>query len=54
MLDNIAKGKIKSFFKDNTLLNQVFIKDNTLSVAQYVKSADADLVVTAFERVALG
>ncbi len=54
MLDNIAKGKIKRFFKDNTLVNQVFIKDNTLSVAQYVKSADADLVVTAFERVALG
>jgi len=54
MLDNIAKGKIKRFFKDNTLVNQVFIKDNTLSVAQYVKSADADLVVTGFERVALG
>jgi elongation factor Ts len=54
MLDNIAKGKIKRFFKDNTLVNQVFIKDNTVSVAQYVKSVDADLVVTAFERVALG
>jgi elongation factor Ts len=54
MLDNIAKGKIKRFFKDNTLVNQIFIKDSSVSVAQYVKSADADLVVTAFERVALG
>ena len=52
MLDNIAKGKIKRFFKDNTLVNQDFIKDNKVSVAAYVKSAgDAD--VTAFARVAL-
>ena len=28
MLDNIAKGKLKRFFKDNTLVNQAFIKDN--------------------------
>ncbi len=54
MLDNIAKGKIKRFFKDNTLVNQDFIKNNKQSVAQYVKSIDADLEVTAFERVALG
>ena len=54
MLDNIAKGKIKRFFKDNTLINQAFIKDAKISVAGYVKSADADLVVTAFERIALG
>lgn len=54
MLDNIAKGKIKRFFKDNTLVNQDFIKDSKLSVDQYVKSADKDLSVTAFKRVALG
>ncbi|GIS00662.1 MAG: hypothetical protein CM15mP102_14820 [Flavobacteriales bacterium] len=28
MLENIAKGKLKKFFKDNTLINQAFIKDN--------------------------
>jgi elongation factor Ts len=54
MLDNIAKGKLGRFFKDNTLVNQDYIKDNKQSVAQYVKSVDASLVVTGFKRVALG
>ncbi|TRZ46374.1 translation elongation factor Ts [Robertkochia solimangrovi] len=53
MLDNIAKGKLNRFFKDNTLVNQDFIKDSKQSVAQYVKSVNGDLTVTAFERVAL-
>ncbi len=54
MLDNIAKGKLKRFFKDNTLVNQDFIKDSKQSVSQYVKSVDASLEVTGFQRVALG
>lgn len=54
MLDKIAQGKLKRFFKDNTLVNQAFIKDSKVSVAQYVKSAGSDLQVTGFERVALG
>lgn len=54
MLDNIAKGKLNRFFKDNTLVNQDFIKDSKLSVSEYVKSADANLVITDFKRVALG
>lgn len=54
MLENIAKGKLKRFFKDNTLVNQDFIKDSKLSVAQYVKSAGKGLEVTGFKRVALG
>lgn len=54
MLDNIAKGKIKRFFKDNTLVNQAFIKDNKMTVAEYVKAEDKNLSVVAFERVALG
>ena len=54
MLDKIAQGKLKRFFKDNTLVNQDFIKDSKQSVAQYVKSVDPKLEVTAFERVALG
>ncbi|MFZ9004998.1 MAG: elongation factor Ts, partial [Robiginitalea sp.] len=54
MLDKIAQGKLKRFFKDNTLVNQDFIKDSKVSVSQYVKSADADLEVTGFARVALG
>jgi len=54
MLDNIAKGKIKRFFKDNTLVNQDYIKDSKQSVAAYVKSVNPDLVVTGFKRLALG
>ena len=54
MLDKIAVGKLERFFKDNTLVNQDYIKDNKLSVAAYVKSVDASLTVTGFRRVALG
>ncbi|WP_281542294.1 translation elongation factor Ts [Maribacter aestuarii] len=54
MLDNIAKGKLKRFFKDNTLVNQDYIKDSKQSVAQYLKSVNADLKVVGFKRVALG
>ena len=53
MLDNIAKGKLKRFFKDNTLVNQAYIKDAKQSVSDYVKSVDADLSVTGFKRLAL-
>ncbi|OEY73319.1 translation elongation factor Ts [Salegentibacter salarius] len=54
MLDKIAKGKIQRYFKDNTLVNQAFIKDGKQSVADYVKSVDSDLTVVGFKRVALG
>jgi elongation factor Ts len=53
LLDNIAKGKLKRFFKDNTLVNQAYIKDSKLSVSDYVKSVDANLSVTGFKRLAL-
>lgn len=53
MLDNIAKGKLKRFFKDNTLINQDFIKDSKQSVAQYVNTL-GDVKVIDFKRVALG
>lgn len=53
-IEMIAKGKLEKFFKESTLLNQEFIKDNKLSVAQYLQKADKDLTVTAFSRYALG
>ena len=53
MLDNIAKGKIARFFKDNTLVNQDYIKEPSMNVAAYVKSVDANLTVTGFKRAAL-
>ena len=54
MIENIAKGKLGRFFKDNTLVNQDYIKDSSMSVANYIKSVDAGLVVTGFRRAALG
>ncbi len=54
MLDNIAKGKLKRFFKDNTLLNQAFIKDTKISVSNYLLSFDKNLTVTSYERISIG
>ena len=53
MLENIAKGKLKRFFKDNTLVNHDYIKDNKQSVSSYVKSINSDLTITDFKRVSL-
>lgn len=53
MLDQIAKGKLSRFFKDNTLVNQTYIKGDKESVADYVKSVDANLKVVSFKRVSL-
>lgn len=54
MAEKIAIGKINKFFKESTLLGQPFVKDGNKSVAEYLKSVDPDLKVTAFKRVALG
>ncbi|KMQ62771.1 elongation factor Ts [Chryseobacterium sp. BLS98] len=53
IIDNILKGKMQRFYKDNTLVHQDFIKDSSISVADYVKSVNADLKVTGFIRVSL-
>ena len=53
IIDNILKGKMQRFYKDNTLIHQDFIKDSSISVADYVKSVNADLKVTGFVRVSL-
>lgn len=53
IIDNILKGKMQRFYKDNTLVHQSFIKDGSMSVADYVKSVNGDLKVTGFVRVAL-
>ena len=53
MLENIAKGKMKKFFKENTLLNQQYIKDSKQSITDYIKSERKGLDVTDFARVSL-
>ncbi len=52
MIENIAKGKLGRFFKDNTLVNQDYIKDSSMSVAAYAKTVG--VTVTGFKRAALG
>ncbi len=54
MLEKIAMGKLNKFFKENTLLNQDFIRDTKKTVAQYLKETDPDLKVVSFKRLALG
>jgi elongation factor Ts len=54
MIAKIADGKLNAFFKETTLLSQAFVKDGGKTVAEYLKSVDADLVVSQFKRVALG
>jgi len=54
MLEKIAQGKLNRFFKDNTLLNQVFVKDGKISVADYLKSKNPELTVVGFRHVKLG
>lgn len=53
MVENIAKGKLQRFFKDNTLVHQPFIKDPKISVADHVKSINSDLKVIGYIRYSL-
>jgi len=54
MLEKIAVGKLNKFFKENTLLNQDFIRDTKKTVRQYITEHDPDLKVTGFKRLQLG
>jgi elongation factor Ts len=53
MLDKIAQGRLNKFFKENTLLHQLFVKNNELTVAQYLASVAPSLTVAAFKRVSI-
>lgn len=54
MVEKIAQGKLNKFYKDNTLLNQEFVKDPSLTITQFLSSVSKDLTVQAFKRVQLG
>lgn len=54
MLEKIAMGKLNKFYKESTLLNQEFIKDNKKTIAQYMNDSEKGLTATGFRRVALG
>jgi elongation factor Ts len=54
MIGKIAEGKMNAFFKENTLLAQAFVKDNSKTVGDYLKSVDGSTNVTSFKRITLG
>ncbi len=53
MAEKIAEGRLGKFFKENTLLSQPFVRDNKLTVEQFLKQEDKELTVVDFKRVAL-
>lgn len=54
IIEKIALGKLNKFYQDNTLLNQAFVKDGSMTVAQMLDKAAKGLSVTAFKRIAIG
>ncbi len=53
MIENIAKGRLNKFLKENCLLSQEYIWDKNMTVAQYLQSVDKDLTVVDFKRFTL-
>lgn len=54
MVEKIALGKLNKFYKENTLLNQEFVRDNKLTVAEFLHKMDKNLTVSGFKRFMLG
>ncbi|MEZ4999885.1 MAG: translation elongation factor Ts [Bacteroidales bacterium] len=53
MLERIAEGKLTKFFKESTLLNQEFVKNNKQTIREYLVSNNKELTVTEFRRITL-
>jgi elongation factor Ts len=53
MIEKIAQGKLNKFYKESTLLNQEYIKDNKMTIRQYLQSMNKDLTVSGFKRFSL-
>lgn len=53
MIQNIANGRLNKFFKESCLMEQEFVKDGNLTIAQYLEQSQKGLVVASFKRVNL-
>ena len=53
ILEKIAEGKMRKFFEENTLLNQLVVGEKK-TIADYIKEADKEATVVAYKRFALG
>ena len=54
IIEKIAMGKLNKFYKENTLLSQAFVKDNSVTIAQYLDSVSKGMTVSEFKRVTIG
>ena len=54
IVEKIAQGKLQKFFKENTLLSQPFVKDNSMTIQSYLGTFSSDLTVDKFLRVSIG
>ncbi len=54
MVENIAKGRMGKFYKENCLLNQISLIADPKTVAEYIQAADKEATVKAFYRIKLG
>lgn len=52
ILEKIAEGKMRKFFEENTLLNQVVVGEKE-TIAEYIHKADKEATVVAYKRFAL-
>ena len=53
IIEHIAEGALKKYYKENTLLEQAFVKDNKMNIQQYLQAQSKTLTVTAFKRASL-
>ena len=53
MAEKIAMGRLNKFFQENTLLSQMFVRDNKVTVEQFLASAEKGLTVVDFKRFSL-
>lgn len=53
MAEKISHGRLNKFFKENTLLSQAFVRDNKITVEQFLKNTENGLTVVDFKRQAM-
>ncbi len=53
ILEKIAEGKMRKFFEENTLLNQLVVGEKE-TIAEYIRKADKEATIVAYKRFALG
>ncbi len=53
MIQNIANGRVNKFFKESCLMEQEFVKDSNLTIAQYLEQSQKGLLAVVFKRVNL-